>query len=138
MAQYYGKESDVNIKIPKSVKRDAMLSYELKNIGFKGGKKTGWKRAKQLSTKETIPVEDLRYMRNWFARHVITSYPTYKAWKDAGSSIDSSWHNKRGVVSWLIWGGDPAFKWVNSDKNISLLNRIYGTSYEKITLTSKN
>jgi hypothetical protein len=133
-SQYYGKRSSVMIKIPESVKKVALYSYKLAKLGFKGGVETGWKRAHQLSTRESIPIEDLKYMRAWFARHIITSYPTYKKWFNNGRPKDSSWHNKRGIIAYLIWGGDSAFKWVNSQKNINLLNKHFGKNYKSMKL----
>lgn len=134
-SQYYGRKSSVMIKVPESVKRVAVYSYKMAQLGFKGGVETGWKRARQLSTKEYIPIQDLKFMRAWFARHIITSYPTYKKWVDAGRPKDSSWHNRRGIIAWLIWGGDPAFKWVNSKRNIKLLNEHYpGKNYQSMKL----
>jgi hypothetical protein len=133
-SQYYGKRSDVMIKVPENVKRTALYSFKLKKLGFQGGVETGWKRAKQLATRDSIPIQDLKYMRAWFARHIITSYPTYKRWLKAGRPKDSSWHNKRGIIAWLIWAGDAAFRWVNSQKNINLLNKYYNKSYKPMQL----
>ena len=113
---------------------EKQVTERLKKLGFKGGVETGWKRAKQLATKESIPIEDLKYMRAWFARHIITSYPTYKKWKLAGRPKDSSWHNRRGIISWLIWSADAGFKWVNSQKNINLLNKHFGKNYKSMKL----
>ena len=73
-------------------------------------------------------------MRAWFARHIYASYPTYKKWKNAGRPKDSQWHNKHGVISWLIWSGDAAFKWVNSKKIINLLNKHYNKNYKSLLL----
>ncbi len=134
-AQYYGKRSSVMVKVPENVKKTALYAFKLKKLGFKGGQETGWKRAKQLATKEEIPIEDLKYMRAWFARHIYSSYPTYKKWIRAGRPKDTQWHNKHGVISWLIWSGDSAFKWVNSQKNINLLNKHYpGKNYKPLVL----
>jgi len=133
-SQFKGTRSDVMIKVPSRVRDIAIYSFKLKKLGFKGGIETGWKRAKQLATKESIPIEDLKYMRAWFARHIYASYPSYKKWIDAGRPKDSKWHNKHGIISWLIWGGDPAFKWVNSEKNIAILNKYYGKNYKPIKL----
>jgi len=131
--QYYGKRSSIMVKVPENVKKTALYAFKLKKLGFQGGHETGWKRAKQLATKDEIPIEDLKYMRAWFARHIYASYPTYKKWKNAGRPKDSQWHNKHGVVSWLIWGADSAFKWVNSQKNINLLNKHYpGKNYKSL------
>jgi hypothetical protein len=130
--QYYGKKSDVMVKVPENVKRAAEYSYILKKMGFKGGMETGWKRAKQLSTKEYIPIQDVKYMRNWFARHVYASYPTYKKWKDAGKPKTFEWHNRHGIISWQIWGADPALKWVNSKKVRNMLSDYYGKEFNTI------
>jgi hypothetical protein len=132
--QYYGKRSKIMVKVPENVKKVAMYAFKLKNLGFKGALETGWKRAKQLSTKTEIPIEDLRYMRNWYARHVYTSYPGYKKWIDVGRPKDSSWHNKHAIISWVTWGGNPGFRWVNSQKNINLLNKHFNKDYRKIKI----
>jgi hypothetical protein len=133
-SQYYGRRSKVMVKVPSNVKNVALYSFKLKKLGFGGGIETGWKRAKQLATRESIPIEDLKYMRAWFSRHLYASYPSYKQWKKAGRPKDSKWHHKHGIISWLIWGGDAAFKWVNSQKNINLLNRQYNKAYKPLKL----
>lgn len=132
--QYYGKRSSVMVKVPENVKKTALYAFKLKKLGFRGGHETGWQRAKQLATKDSIPIEDVKYMRAWFARHIYASYPTYKIWKKAGRPKDSQWHNKNGVISWLIWGADSAFKWVNSQKNINLLNKHFNKNYKSLLL----
>lgn len=131
-AQYRGRRSSVMITVPERVKKWGMYFFKLKKLGFKGAIETGNKRAKQLATKESIPIEDLRYMRNWYARHIYTSYPTFKKWNDAGRPKDKMWHNKRGIQAWISWGGNPGFNWVNSNKVINLLNHHFGTDYKKI------
>jgi rubrerythrin len=133
--QFYGKKSSIMVKVPTNVKNTALYAFKLRKLGFKGGKETGIKRMKQLATKESIPIEDLRFMRAWFARHVFTSYPSYRKWQKAGRPKDKVWHNKHGILSWLIWSGDAGFKWVNSTKNINLLNKHYpGKNYKKIKI----
>ena len=134
-SQYYGKRSKVMVKVPQAVKNVALYSFKLKKMGFGGGIETGWKRAKQLSSRESIPIEDLKYMRAWFARHIYASYPSYKKWKKAGRPKDNQWHRKHGIISWLIWSGDAGFKWVNSKKNINLLNKHYNKQYKPLKLT---
>ena len=130
--QFYGKKSTKMIKVPANVKKWAMYAFKLKKMGFKGATNTGWRRAKQLSTKECISIEDLRFMRNWYARHYYTSYPGFKKWVKAGKPKDKSWHNKHAILSWITWGGNAGFKWVNSDKNIKILNAHFNKNYKKI------
>ena len=131
-AQFYGKRSSVMVPIPKNVKRWAEKAFKLKRLGFTGALETGWKRAKQLANNDAIPIEDLRYMRNWYARHRYTSYPGFKDWIDAGKPLDKSWHNKHAILSWVTWGADAGFKWVNSEKVIHLLNSHFDKNYKKI------
>jgi hypothetical protein len=120
------------VDVPKNVKKWAQYAFKLKKIGFKGAIETGWKRAHQLSTKDKIPIEDLRYMRNWYARHIFTSYPTFKQWIKAGKPKTSDWYNKRGIQAWITWGANAGFKWVNSDKVINMLNKHFNKNYKKI------
>lgn len=132
--QYRGYRSKKMIPVPQKVKKWAKYFFVLKKLGFKGAIETGNKRAKQLATKDSIPIEDLRYMRNWYARHIITSYPTFKRWNEAGRPKDSQWHNKRGIQAWNSWGGNAGFHWINSSKTIKMLNDYFGTNYTKIKI----
>lgn len=132
LAQFFGKRSDIMISIPKDVKKWAKKAFDLKKIGFKGATSTGWRRAHQLATKESIPIEDLRYMRNWYARHVISSYPTFLQWKSAGYPKTAEWFDRRGIISWVTWGAEPGLKWVNSQKVINILNEVFDKDYRKI------
>lgn len=111
-----------NIKIPKAVRDAAKLGLQLHQRGFMGGTQTGWNRAKQLSG-ATIDLKSLADMRTWFARHGPdaknggTSYQGYLKWVNMGKTksfqTPSSQKKKhRGAVSWLIWGGDPAYLWL--------------------------
>lgn len=130
--QYHGKKSDTMFKVPAAVKNTAKKAFDLKDIGFKGATETGWKRAKQLVSKEYISIQDIRYMRNWFARHVYTSYPGFNEWVKAGRPKDKEWHKKRSIISWLTWGGDAGLKWINSNRMVSKLNSYFNTGYTKI------
>jgi hypothetical protein len=130
--QFYGKKSKIMIKIPEDVRKAALNSFRLQKLGFLGGVETGWKRAKQLSSQKSIPIEDLRFMRNWYARHFYTSYPGYKSWVSLGLPETKEWFNKRSIISWEIWGGTPGLNWMNSKKVIDLLNKKYSKQYQKI------
>lgn len=133
MTQFFGKvnSSEKLIKIPKNVEKETQIAFKLKKLGFKGGHSTGWKRATQLTGNLYIPIEDLLFMRNWYARHIFTSYPSFKQWIDAGKPLSKEWHNKRGIISWLIWGGDSGLEWVN--KKTNMLNKFYNKEYKLIT-----
>lgn len=131
-SQYYGKRSSAMVKVPKNVKKWAQYAFTLKKLGFEGATETGWKRAHQLASREYIPIEDLRYMRNWYARHIVTSYPGFKKWIDAGKPKDKSWHRNHAIQSWITWGANAGFKWVNSEAAIRMLNNYFGKNYKRI------
>lgn len=124
--------SNKKIKIPASVKKDAKRGIELMDLGFTGGTTTGWNRAKQLAYDDYIDPYSLSVMRAWYARHGPdarnggTSYPGYRKWVEAGRPINNIGKNElRGAVSWLIWGGDAAYKWLKTDKIRKLLKSNY-------------
>jgi hypothetical protein len=133
-----GKEESmsIKIKIPANVRKSAFYAFKLKQYGFNGGSTVGWNIAKQLIIKNNISIEDMRYMRNWFSRHVKISYPIYKKWVDAGRPKDNKWHDTNSIILWLIWSGDDGFRWINSDKNIKLLNVHFNKNYKKLELKS--
>jgi hypothetical protein len=132
-SQFYGKKSSVKmVKVPLTVKNTALKTFSLYKIGFKGMIETGWKRARQLTKKNEIPIEDVRYIRNWYARHYYTSRPSYIKWVKAGKPKTKEWFNKRGILAYIGWGGDAGLKWVNSSKIINLLNKTYNKKYKKI------
>jgi hypothetical protein len=120
-----------SVKIPQSVKDDALLGIKLMNLGFKGGTQTGWDRAEQLAYDDTIDVGSLADMRTWFARHGPdaknggTSYPGFCKWLEDGMPMDSGFSKYRGAVSWLIWGGDAAYEWLKSTKIRNLVENAY-------------
>ena len=103
-----------SIKIPTDVRKEALKAFALRDrYGFAGATETGWARAKQLAYDSHISIEDLTFMRNWYARHIYTSYPGYLKWVAAGSQTTKEAARNRAVNSWLTWGGDAGLKWVN-------------------------
>jgi hypothetical protein len=132
MAQFYGRKSKVMIKVPLDVKKAAARSLEMYKDGFQGGLKTGHLRAKQLATQPEIPIEDLRYMHAWFSRHVYASQPSYEAWKLAGRPSTLYWKKRRGILSWMLWAGDPGLRFVNMKKNRNKLEAFFGRPFHVV------
>tara|TARA_Y100000385_G_scaffold169072_1_gene175066 strand:- start:3033 stop:4274 length:1242 start_codon:yes stop_codon:yes gene_type:complete len=120
------------VKIPLNVKQEAKKGIILHEKGFAGGTKTGWDRGYQLSNDSDISVNDLADMRTWFARHGPdaknggTSYPGYCKWLADNKNLDDNQLNKnsyRGAVSWLIWGGNPAYVWLKTPEIRKLIEK---------------
>jgi hypothetical protein len=132
-SQFYGKRSNVMVKVPANVKKWALYAFKLKELGFRGATETGTKRGKQLASKVEIPIEDVRYMHAWYKRHIYASYPSFNEWNKEKRPKTKDWHHKRGIVSWCIWGGNAGLRWMNSKSILKLLSSHYNKSYTKIT-----
>ena len=105
----------MKLKIPMKVRKKARLALKLKRQGWKGMLETGINRARQLAYDDTIDIEDVVVMNAWFARHKYVSKIGYDKWKDDGKPMDQGQRSKRrGVVSWLGWGGNAGYEWINS------------------------
>lgn len=132
--QFHGQDSAfVAVPVPAAVREQARLAFRLRALGFRGATETGWRRARQLASEAAVPLEDVRFMRNWFARHVSTSLPGFRSWERAGRPTDdASWHGRRSVLAWLTWGGDAGLAWVNEPRILALLNRHFGKRYAAI------
>ena len=127
-----GSESG-DIEIPADVQSSAMLGLEMMENGYKGGTQTGWDRASQLANDGVIDTGSLADMRTWFARHGPdarnggTSYPGYCKWLADGSPMEGNYNAYKGAVSWLIWGGDEAYRWLKTPEIRAVLTRDFPT-----------
>lgn len=134
------QQSNSMIRIPSNVKHEAKIGLTLLQNGFKGGTTTGWNRATQLATQKYIDLESLMIMRAWFARHGPdarnggTSFPGYCRWVKNGKPMHKKYRNEyRGAVSWLIWGGNSAYKWLKTKKVRDALKKMYRNKKEAST-----
>lgn len=112
-------------EIPKQLKNNAKKALNLIEQGYKGGTETGLKRAQQLVNDRYLSIDDIRDMRNWFARHQHTSYPGYKKF---------NYYNvpNRGAIAWLLWGGSDAIGYLNNLTDE--LNSTFNKNYKKLEL----
>jgi hypothetical protein len=118
-----------DLEIPDDVREAAQQGLDLLDRGYAGGTRTGWDRGAQLAEDQMIDVASLADMRTWFARHGPdasnggTSYPGYCKWLADGAPTTGNLKSYRGAVSWLIWGGNPAYLWLKSPQVRALLER---------------
>jgi hypothetical protein len=114
--QFHGNKKSAfpfKVPVPKSVRKAALLALELRDTyDFKGATETGWKRANQLATESEIAVEDFRFIKNWFARHIYVSKPGYDLWVANGAPKDKKWASHRAICAWLTWGGNAGLAWI--------------------------
>jgi HK97 family phage prohead protease len=71
-------------------------------------------RAGKISERDSLTPEHVREMRAWFRRHKVDKRP---GWSKAGEETP-------GYTAWLLWGGDPAWRW--SEAKVSQMERESG------------
>jgi hypothetical protein len=108
-------------RVPRAVQQQAQLALRMKSKGYQGGTLTGTNRARQLAKQTHVDDRTIKQMRAWFARHGPTasnggtSYPGYTKWiQDKKPSSGENKNKYRGAVAYLLWGGQPGWKWVNA------------------------
>jgi len=78
---------------------------ELRREFNRGGTEVGVARARSLSNGQSIPLETIRRMVSYFARHEVD-----KKGEDWGNTSNPS----AGYIAWLLWGGDAGKTWADS------------------------
>lgn len=90
---------------PEGVQNNAKRGLELRREFNRGGTEVGVARARSLSNGQSIPLETIRRMVSYFARHEVD-----KKGEDWGNTSNPS----AGYIAWLLWGGDAGKTWANS------------------------
>jgi len=90
---------------PQGVQSNARRGLELRREFNRGGTEVGVARARSLSNGQSIPLESIRRMVSYFARHEVD-----KKGEDWGNTSNPS----AGYIAWLLWGGDAGKTWADS------------------------
>lgn len=88
---------------PKGVATQARRGLDLRESHGRGGTEVGVKRAHQLRDQQPVSDRDIKDIYSYFARHTVDKQGT--GW---ASRTDPS----AGYIAWLLWGGDPAERWI--------------------------
>lgn len=86
---------------PQEVRANAKRGLELRAKYGRGGTEIGVARARDLSNGKSLPIETIRRMVSYFARHEVDK-------QGEGWGKDSA-----GYIAWLLWGGDAGKSWAN-------------------------
>ena len=118
---------------PAGVVSNAKRGLELRREFNRGGTEVGVARARSLSNGQGIPLETIRRMVSYFARHEVD-----KKGKDWGNASNPS----AGYIAWLLWGGDAGKTWADSisereKKKDKSMTADFTTSYAAIIKQEK-
>lgn len=121
------------VPIPTIVRRWARYALRMFEAGCLVAEED-LERVRMLATHDVVRLNELRKMRNWFGQNYETVHPMFKKWMSSGRPKDFVSRNQVEVCSWMSWGGNAGFNWVNSRTSIMLLNRHFKTNYKTIQL----
>jgi len=118
---------------PAGVVSNAKRGLELRREFNRGGTAVGVARARSLSNGQGLPLETIRRMVSYFARHEVD-----KKGKDWGNASNPS----AGYIAWLLWGGDAGKTWADSisereKKKDKSMTANFTTSYAAIIKQEK-
>jgi len=92
---------------PKSVQNKARRALERRRElppSRRGGTSVGVARARSLSNGQNIPIETIRRITSFFARHDTPA-------ERRNRRNDK---NSRAAIAWDLWGGNPGRAWAES------------------------
>ena len=79
-------------------------------------------RAKKIAARESLTEAHVREMRAWFRRHKVDKRP---GWSKKGEETP-------GYTAWMLWGGDPAWRWSEMKVSQMLAQRDLDEEYEGV------
>ena len=85
---------------PQEVRDVAAKALEMRRKHGHGGTAVGVARARDLKNGKNIPIKTMKRMLSFFQRHSAYRYK---------HAIDPTGPAK---ISWMLWGGDPGYRWV--------------------------
>lgn len=87
-------------KVPLRVKQSAIIGLLARSAYGRGGTSVGIGRAKQLIHKKEVSLATIVKMHRFFSRHQ--------------KNKNTPFEKGNGKIAWLLWGGDPARRWVKN------------------------
>lgn len=91
----------------KAMREEAKRGLEWRKEFNRGGTAVGVARARDIKNGASLPIETVRRMRSYFARHEVDK-------KGAGWSPGEAGYPSAGRIAWALWGGDPGKAWANA------------------------
>lgn len=89
---------------PEAAQQEAQRGLDWRREFGRGGTAVGIARARDITNAVDLPLDTVRRMRSYFARHEVD--------KDGeGFKPDEPGYPSNGRIAWALWGGDPARDW---------------------------
>lgn len=89
---------------PEDVRETARRALEWRREYGRGGTEIGVARARDLSNGKGMPIETIKRMVSYFARHAVDL-------KAEGANQGEPGFPSAGRIAWDLWGGDAGLRW---------------------------
>jgi hypothetical protein len=99
--------SDIDLTIPESVKKAALVGLSQRKEHGRGGTSVGLGSAKRLSQGGEVSPEFVRKVARYFPRHAVDL-------KANGANPGDDGYPSNGRIAWNLWGGTPGWVWARS------------------------
>lgn len=122
----------------ESMRTEAQRGLDWRTEHGRGGTAVGIARARDIAGGKDLPLDTVRRMRSFFARHKVD--------KNAeGFSPGEPGYPSNGRIAWALWGGDPGQSWADrivaaADKNRSAMRNgltLPDAVFERLTVEQR-
>lgn len=91
----------------KAMKEEAQRGLQWRRKYKRGGTEVGIARARDISNGKDLPIDTVKRMKSFFARH--EQNKKAEGWSPGEKGFPSN-----GRIAWALWGGDPGMTWANN------------------------
>jgi HK97 family phage prohead protease len=88
----------------KEMRDEAARGLAWRREHGRGGTSVGIARARDLVNGKDLPLDTVKRMRSFFARHEVDK-------QGEGFSPGEPGYPSNGRIAWALWGGDPGYRW---------------------------
>lgn len=99
-----GEARAVSFTPTKEMQEEAKRGLAWRSELGRGGTAVGIARARDISNGKDLPLDTVKRMRSFFARHEVDK-------QAEGFSPGEPGFPSNGRIAWALWGGDPGYRW---------------------------
>ena len=100
----------------QAMKAAAERGLKLRSEFHRGGTAVGIARARDISRGAELPLDTVKRMYSFFARHAVDKQ---------GKDWDNAERPSNGRIAWLLWGGDPGRDWASSIRDRAIAAKLW-------------
>ena len=100
----------------EAMKSAARRGLEYRSRFKRGGTPVGIARARDIANGRSLPLDTVKRMYSFFARHEIDK---------KGADFSNGSKPSNGRVAWLLWGSDAGFAWTKGIRDRAIAAKVW-------------